>query len=74
MLLAVSDWLLPLSRLVREEMDIPPPLAWVLPPLSWLAALLSSSCHYFGNALGPEYNAAHANHYHFGMRGQGFCF
>lgn len=40
----------------------------------WLAALLSSSCHYFGNALGPEYNAAHANHYHFGMRGQGFCF
>ena len=40
----------------------------------WLAALLSSSCHYFGNALGPEYNAAHANHFHFGMRGQGFCF
>ncbi|MBA0900712.1 extensin family protein, partial [Escherichia coli] len=26
------------------------------------------------NALGPEYNAAHANHFHFGMRGQGFCF
>ncbi|TMY35103.1 extensin family protein, partial [Klebsiella pneumoniae] len=24
--------------------------------------------------LGPEYNAAHANHFHFGMRGQGFCF
>ncbi|PLO81135.1 extensin, partial [Klebsiella quasipneumoniae] len=23
---------------------------------------------------GPEYNAAHANHFHFGMRGQGFCF
>ncbi|PVW63698.1 extensin, partial [Klebsiella pneumoniae] len=22
----------------------------------------------------PEYNAAHANHFHFGMRGQGFCF
>ena len=39
-----------------------------------LAALLSSSCHYFGNALGPEYNAAHSNHFHFGMRGQGFCF
>ncbi len=39
-----------------------------------LAVLLSSSCHYFGNALGPEYNAAHANHFHFGMRGQGFCF
>ncbi len=40
----------------------------------WLAVLSSSSCHYFGNALGPEYNAAHANHFHFGMRGQGFCF
>ena len=40
----------------------------------WLAALLSNSCPYFGNALGPEYNAAHANHFHFGMRGQGFCF
>ena len=53
---------------------MPPLPAWVLPPLSWLAALLSSSCHYFGNALGPEYNAAHANHFHFGMRGQGFCF
>ncbi|MGK8581243.1 extensin family protein [Klebsiella pneumoniae] len=39
----------------------------------WLAVLLSSSCHYFGNALGPD-NAAHANHFHFGMRGQGFCF
>ncbi|GKP90302.1 hypothetical protein NUKP71_20780 [Klebsiella quasipneumoniae] len=44
MLLAVSDWLLPLSRLVREEMDIPPPLAWVVLPLSWLAALLRESC------------------------------
>lgn len=40
----------------------------------WLAALLNNSCHYFGNALGPEYNAAHANHFHLGMRGQGFCF
>ncbi|WP_181942607.1 extensin family protein, partial [Klebsiella pneumoniae] len=24
--------------------------------------------------LGPDYNAAHANHFHLGMRGQGFCF
>ena len=37
MLLAVSDWLLPLSRLVSEETDMPPLPAWVLPPLSWLA-------------------------------------
>ncbi|VEB05741.1 putative inner membrane protein [Klebsiella pneumoniae] len=40
----------------------------------WLVALLNNSCHYFGNALGPEYNAAHANHFHFGMPRQGFCF
>lgn len=39
----------------------------------WLRALLSASCGYFGNALGPEYNAAHANHFHLGMRGFGYC-
>ncbi|KXA20290.1 hypothetical protein HMPREF3197_05376 [Klebsiella pneumoniae] len=43
MLLAVRDWLLPLSRLVSEETDMPP-LAWALLPLSWLAALLRESC------------------------------
>ena len=40
----------------------------------WLQALLTGGCGYYGNALGPDYNAAHANHFHFGMRGQGFCF
>jgi len=40
----------------------------------WLQALLAGGCRYYGNALGPDYNAAHANHFHFGMRGQGFCF
>lgn len=39
----------------------------------FLRALLSSSCHYYGNGLGPEYNAAHANHFHLGMRGYGLC-
>ena len=39
----------------------------------WLRALLSASCGYFGNALGPDYNAAHANHFHLGMRGFGYC-
>ena len=39
----------------------------------WLRALLSASCGYYGNGLGPEYNAAHANHFHFGMRGFGLC-
>lgn len=40
----------------------------------WLQALLAGGCGYYGNALGPDYNAAHANHFHLGMRGQGFCF
>ncbi|MDY1036846.1 extensin family protein [Lelliottia sp. CFBP8978] len=39
----------------------------------WLKALLSASCDYYGNGLGPEYNAAHANHFHLGMRGFGLC-
>ncbi|MGK9175286.1 extensin family protein [Yokenella regensburgei] len=39
----------------------------------WLRAMLSASCHYYGNGLGPEYNAAHANHFHLGMRGFGLC-
>lgn len=39
----------------------------------FLRTLLSSSCHYYGNGLGPEYNAAHANHFHLGMRGYGLC-
>ena len=39
----------------------------------WLRALLSASCDYYGNGLGPEYNAAHANHFHLGIRGFGLC-
>lgn len=39
----------------------------------WLRALLDASCDYYGNGLGPEYNAAHANHFHLGMRGFGLC-
>ena len=39
----------------------------------WLQALLSASCGYYGNGLGPDYNAAHANHFHLGMRGYGLC-
>ncbi|MGQ7243416.1 extensin-like domain-containing protein [Salinicola sp. V024] len=33
----------------------------------------AGACHYFGTTLGPEYNAAHANHFHLGMRGVSFC-
>ena len=39
----------------------------------WLKAMLSASCGYYGNGLGPEYNAAHANHFHLGIRGFGVC-
>ncbi len=39
----------------------------------WLKALLAASCGYYGNSLGPEYNAAHASHFHLGMRGFGLC-
>jgi hypothetical protein len=39
----------------------------------WLRAMLSASCAYYGNGLGPDYNAAHANHFHLGMRGYGLC-
>ncbi|GHB21955.1 extensin-like domain-containing protein [Salinicola rhizosphaerae] len=31
------------------------------------------ACRYFGTTLGPDYNAAHANHFHLGMRGFGIC-
>jgi hypothetical protein len=65
MLLAVSDWLLPLSRLVSEETDMPPLPAWVLLPLSWLAALLRESCQEAAwapervNALGQARQVSH---------------
>lgn len=38
-----------------------------------LRQLFSDSCAFYGNALGPEYNAAHADHFHLGMRGFGIC-
>ncbi|MGQ3903288.1 extensin-like domain-containing protein [Mixta calida] len=33
----------------------------------------NDSCAWFGNTLGPDYNAAHATHFHLGMRGYGIC-
>ncbi|WP_413734960.1 extensin family protein [Sodalis sp. RH21] len=39
----------------------------------YLHEAFGRSCAFFGNSLGPEYNAAHANHFHFGMRGFGVC-
>ncbi|MGR2740025.1 extensin-like domain-containing protein [Billgrantia sp. Q4P2] len=31
------------------------------------------ACDLFGNVLGPAYNRAHADHFHFGMRGFRLC-
>lgn len=39
----------------------------------WLQQVFHQSCQYYGNALGPDYNSAHANHFHLGMRGFGIC-
>lgn len=38
-----------------------------------LHTLWRGGCDVFGNALGPDYNAAHASHFHLGMRGAGYC-
>jgi hypothetical protein len=39
----------------------------------FLRALQKSACRRFGTVLGPEYNAAHHDHFHFDMSGNGFC-
>ncbi len=43
------------------------------PQSHWLLAVFQQSCAYYGNALGPGYNRAHANHFHLGMRGFNLC-
>lgn len=39
----------------------------------FLRVAFESACKRFTTALGPEYNAAHANHFHFDMGGRKFC-
>jgi hypothetical protein len=39
----------------------------------FLRILHGSACKRFGTVLGPAYNAAHHNHFHFDMGGNGFC-
>lgn len=39
----------------------------------FLRVLHTSACKRFGTVLGPEYNAAHHDHFHFDMGGNGFC-
>ncbi len=38
-----------------------------------LRELFYQGCPYFGNSLGPEFNAAHADHFHLGVNGFGLC-
>lgn len=40
---------------------------------AFLRAARDGACKTFGNVLGPEYNAAHADHFHMGMRGFRLC-
>ena len=39
----------------------------------FLRALHKSACRRFGTVLGPDYNAAHYNHFHMDMSGNGYC-
>ncbi len=39
----------------------------------FLRAARDGACNAFGNVLGPDYNAAHADHFHMGMRGFRLC-
>lgn len=39
----------------------------------FLRKVRKSACGYFGTVLGPEYNAAHLNHFHFDNSGFAFC-
>jgi hypothetical protein len=39
----------------------------------FLRTLHASACKRFGTVLGPDYNKAHANHFHFDMSGAGYC-
>jgi len=39
----------------------------------FLRALAASACRRFGTVLGPDYNAAHYNHFHFDMSTNRLC-
>ncbi|MGY4879388.1 extensin family protein [Vreelandella aquamarina] len=40
---------------------------------AFLRAARDGACDTFGNVLGPDYNAAHADHFHMGMRSVRLC-
>ncbi|MCB2049004.1 MAG: extensin family protein [Novosphingobium sp.] len=39
----------------------------------FLRVVHQSACKRFGTSLGPDYNAAHANHFHVEVNGGGYC-
>jgi hypothetical protein len=39
----------------------------------FLQLVHASACKRFGTTLGPDYNAAHANHFHVELSGRSFC-
>ncbi|UZK68711.1 extensin family protein [Sphingomonas sp. S1-29] len=43
------------------------------PEQRFLRTIHQSACKRFTTVLGPDYNAAHANHFHFDMAGRNFC-
>lgn len=40
---------------------------------AFLEAIHRGACRYFDSVLGPDYNAAHADHFHFDRGGYRFC-
>lgn len=40
---------------------------------TFLRRVRDGACDVFGTTLGPDYNAAHANHFHLGMQGVSLC-
>lgn len=50
---------------------------WAVPEKSeranFLRAFQDSACDYFGTVLGPDYNQAHANHFHLDTSNYRFC-
>lgn len=43
------------------------------PKAQFLREVRDTSCDWFGTTLGPQYNAAHADHFHLQNRGWGTC-
>ena len=70
--LDVSGFTLADGRQVRLPRD------WTAPededaPGRFLRAVQDAACESFGTVLGPDYNAAHRDHFHLGTRGWRFC-